>query len=188
MSTKDNGLSLISPPLLSFAQTFVSDLRELFPSQMTSLSVVNSASLTDMQDYVFLTLADPANHTLASGTSTTEGYEMQVSSREVIIRGSGAKGAFWGTRTLLQGLALSNGRFPNGLIHDQPDWETRGIMLGEGSSNFHHCAIIVYVRQTIVPSTDSYALTLPGCIRCWSPLVSHRLPQGCMHIRLMVQN
>ena len=37
---------------------------------------------------------------------------------------------FWATRTLLQGLVLGDGRFPNGVIDDQPDWATRGIMLG----------------------------------------------------------
>jgi hexosaminidase len=68
--------------------------------------------------------------TLAKGTPTTEGYQLDVRSSAVIISGSGAKGVFWGTRTLLQGLVLGNGSFPVGIIKDQPDWQTRGFMLG----------------------------------------------------------
>ena len=131
LSTKDTGLSLIPPPLLSFAQTFASDFQELFPASTPSLSIVDAASIAHTKDYVFLTLSDSINHTLASGVPTTEGYEMTVSTNSITIRGSGAKGAFWATRTLLQGFVLGNGRFPNGIIQDQPDWETRGIMLGQ---------------------------------------------------------
>jgi hypothetical protein len=68
---------------------------------------------------------------LVNGSPTTEGYEMQVTSQAVKIAGSGAKGVFWGTRTLLQGLVLSNQQFPASTILDQPDWKTRGAMLGK---------------------------------------------------------
>ncbi|KAJ3535903.1 hypothetical protein NM688_g6912 [Phlebia brevispora] len=129
MSTRDNGLSLIPPSLLSFAQTFTYDLQELFPSLSTRVSIVSEDALHSAQDFVFFTLSSQGNHTLADGSPTTEGYDMNIASNGITIRGSGAKGAFWATRTVLQGLILGDGRFPNGLISDQPDWETRGIML-----------------------------------------------------------
>ncbi|KAF7799327.1 hypothetical protein EIP86_010559 [Pleurotus ostreatoroseus] len=132
MSTRDNGLTLIPPPLLSFVETFASDIRELFPSSSTRVYVTKASSLHSVQDYVFFTLSSETSHTFADGSPTTEGYEMDITSKGVTIRGSGSKGAFWATRTLLQGLVLGDGRFPNGVISDQPDWETRGIMLDVG--------------------------------------------------------
>lgn len=171
-STKDNGLTLIPPSLLSFAQTFASDFQALFPTSSIRVSTVNAASLNHFKDYVFFTLRGGGNHTLASSATTTEGYEMDVSSTGVAIHGSGAKGAFWATRTLLQGFVLGNGRFPNGLISDQPDWETRGIMLGLFPS-YNPCW------------TDTDKVVDP---RCWTTLVSSPLPQGSVRVRLMVQD
>ena len=129
-STQDTGLTLIPPSLLSFAETFREDLARLFPNTTSSVSLIDPASLHGRRDYVFLTLDGSANHTLASGAYTTEGYAMAITAREITVRGGGAKGAFWATRTLLQGLVLGDGRFPNGVVEDQPDWATRGIMLG----------------------------------------------------------
>jgi hexosaminidase len=130
-STEDDGLTLIPPSLLDFAQTFASDVKELFPNTSPLVSLGSQASITQLSDYVFLTLVSDTNHTLANGSPTTEGYEMQVTSQAVKIAGSGAKGIFWGTRTLLQGLVLSNQQFPASTILDQPDWKTRGAMLGK---------------------------------------------------------
>jgi hexosaminidase len=137
-SRDDNGLSLIPPTLSSFAQTFAADLKQLFPQ--TSVTVTNESIGSSEQtggDIVLTILpdADAANYTLAKGSPTSEGYELNVSSSGVTISGSGAKGSFWGTRTLLQGLALRNGSFPAGLIKDQPDWQTRGFMLGEAENS-----------------------------------------------------
>lgn len=140
MSTRDKGLTLIPPPLLSFVETFASDVRELFPSSSTRVYVTKESSLHSLQDYVFFTLSSEDNHTFADGSPTTEGYEMDITSKGVTIRGSGSKGAFWATRTLLQGLVLGDGRFPNGVISDQPDWETRGIMLGQSRRSGSHTA------------------------------------------------
>ncbi|OBZ79353.1 Beta-hexosaminidase [Grifola frondosa] len=131
-SRRDNGLTLIPPTLLSFAQIFESDLKALFPATTTALSIGSVAELAHIREYVFLSISNSSDFTLADGSPTTEGYEMNISSDGIKIVGVGAKGAFWGTRTFLQGLVLSGGRFPSGTIRDQPDWQTRGIMLDAG--------------------------------------------------------
>ncbi|KAI0094365.1 glycoside hydrolase [Irpex rosettiformis] len=131
-STQDDGLTLIPPSLHDFAQTFASDLQELFPRTSAAVSLGSETTLNRLSDYVFLTLGQNSNHTLADGSSTTEGYELQVTARGVKVNASGPKGAFWGTRTLLQGLVLTNGQFPASVINDQPDWRTRGLMLDVG--------------------------------------------------------
>ncbi|KAI0347822.1 glycoside hydrolase [Trametopsis cervina] len=131
-STLDDGLTLIPPSLSDFAQVFASDVKELFPHSSASVSLGSELSLSEVTGYVFLTIASNSNHTLADGSPTTEGYDMNVTSQGIKISASGAKGAFWATRTLLQGFALSDGQFPSSVIHDQPDWRTRGIMLDVG--------------------------------------------------------
>ncbi|KAL1951473.1 hypothetical protein VTO73DRAFT_622 [Trametes versicolor] len=131
-STADDGLTLIPPTLLEFAQTFQSDLETLFPKTTVSLSRGNAQNTPNGQATITLSLSDRLNATHADGTSTSEGYEMEVSANGVQIVGAGSKGAFWATRTLLQGLVLTGGQFPAGKVVDQPDWRTRGFMLDVG--------------------------------------------------------
>lgn len=180
MSTRDNGLTLIPPPLLSFAETFAADLRELFPASSARVYVASEFSVHSQRDYVFLTLSSEPNHTLADGAPTTEGYAMDIAAHGVTIRGSGSKGVFWATRTLLQGLVLGDGRFPNGRISDQPDWETRGIMLGQSTIRQPCCRLLVSrnANGNITPYLARRRRTA---------LVPHFLPQGRVCIRLVVQ-
>lgn len=129
-STRDDGPTLIPPTLIDFAHTFASDFQELFPRSSVAVALGSESYLNRLTDYVYLTFLRNPNNTLADGSSTSEGYNMEVTPKGVKISASGAKGAFWATRTLLQGLVLSDGRFPASVINDQPDWRTRGIMLG----------------------------------------------------------
>ncbi|GJE85784.1 glycoside hydrolase family 20 protein [Phanerochaete sordida] len=131
-STLDNGLTLIPPTLHAFAETFAADVHELFPGTSAQVTLTPASLVPSYTGYVYLTLSPGMNTAFASGASTTEGYEIAVTADGVNITGSGAKGAFWGTRTLLQGLVQSNGRFPSSTIQDWPDWPTRGIMLDVG--------------------------------------------------------
>ncbi|KAI0830532.1 glycoside hydrolase [Trametes gibbosa] len=131
-SNKDNGLSLISPTLLQFAQTFQLDLEALFPRTSASLSIGNVDRSLGALAVISLSLSDGLDVTHADGSPTTEGYELVVSPTSVSIVGSGSKGAFWATRTFLQGLVLTGGQFPAGKVVDQPDWRTRGFMLDVG--------------------------------------------------------
>ena len=129
-STLDNGLTLIPPTLNAFANVFASDVKELFAYTEVIVSLIPASGLSSLTDYVFLTMSTGVNSTVASGSPTSEGYEMVVMPFGVNITGAGAKGAFWATRTLLQGLVQTQGHFPSSTITDQPDWPTRGIMLG----------------------------------------------------------
>lgn len=130
LSTKDGGLSLIYPSLLAYTQTFKADLEELFPQTSVSLFVSDSQNSFHASNVIAISLSDELNATYADGTATTEGYSIEVSSTNIHITASGSKGAFWATRTLLQGLVLTAGQFPTGKVVDQPDWSTRGFMLG----------------------------------------------------------
>ena len=131
--SEDSGLTLIPPSLLAFAQTFKADFQELFSQTHVSLSVGDTDSSLDAEnssDIITISLSDQLQTTYADGSVTTEGYEMDVSESKIRIVAAGSKGAFWATRTLLQGLVLSGGIFPVGKVVDQPDWRTRGFMLG----------------------------------------------------------
>ncbi|KAI0673353.1 glycoside hydrolase superfamily [Trametes maxima] len=131
-ATADDGLSLIPPTLLDFSQTFKSDLEALFPQTAVELSVGNAHNVLRESAVIVLSLSDTLNTIHADGSPTTEGYELDVAPTRIRIAGAGSKGAFWATRTLLQGLVLTGGQFPTGKILDQPDWRTRGFMLDVG--------------------------------------------------------
>ncbi|VDB91480.1 unnamed protein product [Peniophora sp. CBMAI 1063] len=122
----DDGMTLVPPSLFEFAETFAEDLRSLFPKTLVQVSI-GSPNTGD----VSLAVAPVLNSTLASGRSTSEAYLLYVTDTVTII-GEGARGAFWATRTLLQGLVLGNGTFPAAHVLDHPDWETRGYMLDVG--------------------------------------------------------
>ncbi|KAK7046675.1 glycoside hydrolase [Favolaschia claudopus] len=109
-----------SPSLESFAQTFRDDLVSI--TGFTSLSSVQVGNLS----------ASPP-----SRCPTEEGYDFEISSQSYVIKGSGSLEAWWGTRTLLQQVALTAGS-PNGISlaagfgSDTPGWEVRGFMLDAG--------------------------------------------------------
>lgn len=125
----EDGMTLIPPTLQEFAETFAEDLQFVFPNTSVHVSSGTDSSSAN----IFMTIK-PGNFTLASGKKTTEGYLLKVTSKGVTIAGSGSRGAFWATRTFLQGLVLNNEEFPASLVEDGPDWETRGFMLGMFSS------------------------------------------------------
>ncbi|GJJ08838.1 hypothetical protein Clacol_003057 [Clathrus columnatus] len=131
----ENDTTLIPPTLRGFGETFLSDLQELFDSNVNIEEIDLPPNFVPENGDIILTLLPSSiaqTYTLAKGTPTVEGYEMVVTSSSVKISGSGPKGAFWATRTLLQGLILANKTFPSGTIKDQPDWSTRGFMLDVG--------------------------------------------------------
>lgn len=128
------------PTLLDFAETFRSDLVHLtsFTLPPVQVTPLNQTHIDGGCSVIVLTLSSPSNHTLYSGIPTPEAYDFLVSNSSYIIHGSGSIGAWWGTRTLLQQLALSkqgyNGTYtiPAGNGTDSPGWEVRGFMLDAG--------------------------------------------------------
>ncbi|KAF4214585.1 hypothetical protein CNMCM8980_002732 [Aspergillus fumigatiaffinis] len=126
----ENGLTLIPPSALEFATTFLHDLEEVTASRWT-LRQVNDFNA---KQGIFLdSIGTDCNLTYENGTPTEEGYEVEIQPQRVIIRGSGARGMWWGTRTLLQKLIIAGGKpLPGGRIVDAPSVPTRGYMLDAG--------------------------------------------------------
>ncbi|KZT27063.1 glycoside hydrolase family 20 protein [Neolentinus lepideus HHB14362 ss-1] len=123
--TDTDGMTLIPPSLHSFTSLFASDLGSAYNSKP---AVVTGTNPPPRGNAIFLTVS-PNTTTLLDGTSTSEGYHISVSANLITITGSGARGAWWATRTLLQGAALNGGWFPAGEIVDGPDYSIRGHML-----------------------------------------------------------
>ncbi|KAI0145276.1 glycoside hydrolase family 20 protein [Xylariaceae sp. FL1272] len=126
-----DGLTLIPPSGKDFAETFLSDLNQA-SSQTWTLKIVDT--LPDAEGIYLDVHNDTSSFTYANGESTSEGYTLSVSSSGAHITGSGARGMFWGTRTLLQFHVTANATstIPSQSIGDVPAYATRGFMLDAG--------------------------------------------------------
>ncbi|KAJ5355532.1 uncharacterized protein N7496_012744 [Penicillium cataractarum] len=126
-----DGLTLIPPSALDFARTLSEDLEEITNSSWQIRTVKQPPKHTSG---VFLSRTKtPAHFTYEDGTTTEEGYELIVENNRVSIQGSGARGMWWGTRTLLQEVALNpHASIPVGHVKDAPAYATRGFMLDAG--------------------------------------------------------
>ncbi len=76
----------------------------------------------------------------------TEGYTMNIT-KNISIAAPMAKGAFWGTRTLLQIASTQDGVFPRGTAVDYPDYPNRGFMLDVGRKFFTMDFLRQYVKM-----------------------------------------
>ncbi|EKV05445.1 Beta-N-hexosaminidase, putative [Penicillium digitatum] len=130
-SWKDqNGLTLLPPSASEFATTFRDDLRELTNSSWELRKV---KQFPKHASGIFLDRVDhPDLFTYENGCKTEEGYELEIHDDSVSIRGSGARGMWWGTRTLLQQLVLTPSSLPPGRVEDAPAYATRGFLLDAG--------------------------------------------------------
>lgn len=130
-SRKDQtGLTLIPPSGYEFASTFAQDLGELTGDCWTVRTV---DTFPDHVTGVFLKGLEGERLTYENGQPTEEGYELQVEEDKVTIQGSGSRGMWWGTRTLLQQIILAkDSTIPSGKMQDAPAYATRGFMLDAG--------------------------------------------------------
>ncbi|KAK2792888.1 hypothetical protein FQN52_002566 [Onygenales sp. PD_12] len=132
-SRKDeNGLTLIPPSAFEFAETFVQDLGQISGASWKLERVKELPK--DGQGILLGALGGSAEElTYEDGTVTEEGYELEIKDGSVFIGGSGARGMYWGTQTLLQ-LLLINGEseIPAGRVVDAPSYPTRGFLLDAG--------------------------------------------------------
>ncbi|CAG7943896.1 unnamed protein product [Penicillium salamii] len=125
-----NGLTLIPPSAHEFANTFRDDL-EVLTNSSWELRTVNR--FPKRASGIFLGRVDNATRfTYENGRETDEGYELEVDNDSVSIRGSGARGMWWGTRSLLQQLALTPSSIQPGRVEDAPAYATRGFLLDAG--------------------------------------------------------
>ncbi|GME27546.1 Beta-hexosaminidase [Neofusicoccum parvum] len=125
------GLTLIPPTAYAFAQTFSQDLSQLTGSNWT-LQLVDGRPTNGRGIFLGGLSGSSAQLAYENGTPTEEGYELTVSSNRVYIGGAGARGMWWGTRTLLQQILVSNGSIPATHLVDAPAYATRGFMLDAG--------------------------------------------------------
>jgi hexosaminidase len=177
--TRDTeGLTLIPPSAREFARTFVQDISSLFGGNWTlqEVDVLPSSGI----------LLGPARTnssqlTYENGIATEEGYELEIADGTVYIGGSGARGMFWGTRTLLQELLIANGSsLPLGLTLDAPAYATRGYMLDAGrkwyTANFlkELCTYASFfkISEFHYHSSDNYPLNR-GHNETWNKVFSH---------------
>lgn len=127
-----NGLTLIRPAAIEFADTFRQDLEEVTGH---TWAVHTVDAFPKHRSGIFLDKLKTSHRQLTyeNGDPTEEGYELEVERDRVFIRGSGARGMWWGTRTLLQELLMANnGRIPSGRVVDAPSFATRGFLLDAG--------------------------------------------------------
>ncbi|KAI1636620.1 putative beta-N-hexosaminidase [Biscogniauxia mediterranea] len=132
------GLTLIPPLGLEFASTFLEDLNSASSSgKPWKLFVVGDEIPDNAPGGIYLDLYRgddlTTTFTYANGSPTEEGYSLSVASTRATICGSGARGVWWGTRTLLQHMMLSNWTsVPAMQVTDVPAYATRGLMLDAG--------------------------------------------------------
>lgn len=126
------GLTLIPPSFSEFAETFKIDLESITNFPWT-IKQVESPSTEDPGIFLGKFRNDSARLTYENGNPTEEGYELEIANGRVFIGGTGARGMFWGTRTLLQQIALARGSdIAPSRFTDAPAYPTRGYMLDAG--------------------------------------------------------
>ena len=118
--------------LASTARILAEDLKEMFGWNYT----VKTGKPTKQS--IYLSISGP-DETLGE-----EGYELTVKNH-ASIEAPTAKGAFWGTRTLLQMLYRQQGQLSKGTAIDYPLFPSRGFMLDVGRKFF----TLDYLKQTI---------------------------------------
>lgn len=149
--------SIHTPSLFRYATIFREDLLSLTGfSTVPDVTTGTLPSTNTTTSTIYLSLGS-TNKTLYNGAPTLEGYDVDISLGVFSIQGAGALGAWWGTRTLLQQVALAmNGSknatsisIPAGSGSDVPGWEVRGFMLDAGRHWFeasfigeHGCSCI----------------------------------------------
>ncbi|KAF2122895.1 glycoside hydrolase superfamily [Lophiotrema nucula] len=172
------GLTLIPPTAAEFAETFSQDLISLFGGNWTIQQVeVTPGSGISLGRY----RGNASQLSYENGKATEEGYEIESSNGCVYIGGTGARGMFWGTRTLLQELLIANGSdLPPGRMIDAPAYATRGYMLDAGRKWYapsflkELCTYASFfkISEFHYHSSDNYPLNR-GHNETWQDVFSH---------------
>lgn len=176
--TDTEGLTLIPPTAYEFAETFRQDLSQLFGTNWT-LEIVDE--FPDSGIFLGSFRDDSTKLTYENGISTEEGYELEVTGESIYIGGTGSRGMFWGTRTLLQELLIANGTaLPVGRIVDAPAYATRGYLLDAGRKWYSPLflkelctyASFFKISEFHYHSSDNYPLNR-GHNETWNEVFSH---------------
>jgi hexosaminidase len=172
------GLTLIPPTAYEFADTFRQDISQLFGADWT-LEKVDEFPASGI--FLGEFRGDSSDLTYENGVATEEAYELEVTSESIYIGGTGSRGMFWGTRTLLQELLVANGTaLPSGRTTDAPAYATRGYMLDAGRKwyspsflkDFCTYASFFKMSEFHYHSSDNYPLNR-GHNETWQNVFSH---------------
>ncbi|KAM5342122.1 hypothetical protein ACJ41O_015153 [Fusarium nematophilum] len=147
----ERGQTLIPPSLADFARTFATDLEEVF-----ALNITVRLGSRPEPGAIFVTLDAPKGYLDVAGRETPEGYSIEIDDL-AIIKGPSPLGVWWGTRTLLQQMLLSDdGVLHAGHVHDSPGWGQRGMML-DAARHFYApeflvelCSYMSFFKQNIL--------------------------------------
>lgn len=126
-----DGLTLIPPTGEAFASLFKEDLSLLTGFSWT-LEIVDRLPTNASGILLGAFTGDASDLTYENGTPTSEGYEIDIGARTVFIGGTGARGMWWGTRTLLQMILVGEGTVAAARGTDAPAVATRGYMVDAG--------------------------------------------------------
>ncbi|KAH9886345.1 putative beta-N-hexosaminidase [Xylariomycetidae sp. FL2044] len=127
-----DGLTLIPPSGEEFATGFIGDLASATGKEW-KLEIVDQLPSDTPGIFLDTYRGAPSILTYENGRATEEGYILEAADDRVVISASGARGMYWGTRTLIQELMLSNwSSIPTMKITDAPAYPTRGFMLDAG--------------------------------------------------------
>lgn len=192
--TDKNGLTLIPPSAYEFAETFREDLSQLYGGDW-ELKTVDSSPGEGI--YLRSFSSNSSLPTYHNGDATEEAYELEISNGLVTIGGTGARGMFWGTRTLLQQLSIANGSaIPPGRIVDAPAYATRGYMLDAGRKWYtagflkELCTYASFFKMSEFHyhSSDNYPLNR-GHNETWNEVFSHFSlnPENNTELRGLIQ-
>jgi hexosaminidase len=172
------GLTLIPPSAREFAETFLRDIAALFGGNWT----LQEVDVLPKSGIILGPIkSNTSQLTYENGIATEEGYELEVVEGSIYIGGTGARGMFWGTRTLLQELLIANGSpLQPGRLTDAPAYATRGFMLDAGrkwyTANFlkEFCTYASFfkISEFHYHSSDNYPLNR-GRNETWNEVFSH---------------
>lgn len=136
--TRDSSsLDSIRPRADEFAEIFRKDISDLTGSEW-KLKSIDKLCNDDKGIVLGAFRGDKTEVVYENGEVTEEGYEIDYhhTNGTVFIGGTGARGMFWGTRTLLQqllfGIEQASVPFSAAKIVDVPAYATRGFMLDAG--------------------------------------------------------
>ncbi|RDW79819.1 glycoside hydrolase-1 [Coleophoma cylindrospora] len=104
-TVNNDGETLIPPTLLSFAETFSSDL-----SSSLGLDIPVTIGNGSLSNSIFLTLGNSSEYLDAAGRPTSEGYSLAITANRIVVKGASPLGAWWATRTIMQ-QAIDAGRY-----------------------------------------------------------------------------
>ncbi|KAJ4321956.1 hypothetical protein N0V94_002668 [Neodidymelliopsis sp. IMI 364377] len=175
-----DGLTLIPPTAYQFAETFRQDISSLDIANWT-LQRVEKFPINASGILLGPFRGSDNEVTYENGVTTKEGYEIEITNSTVYIGGKGARGMFWGTRTLIQQALIANGSsLSPGRTVDAPAYATRGYMLDAGrkwyTADFlkELCTYASFFKMSEFHyhSADNYPLNR-GKNETWTEVFSH---------------